>query len=74
MGAGHDAAAAELARRLGARGVDAEVADVLDLLPLRLGAALRGGYGWMMRSAPWAYELIYRAFFVPRGGPGACLP
>ncbi|WP_433417970.1 MGDG synthase family glycosyltransferase [Microtetraspora malaysiensis] len=74
MGAGHDAAAAELARRLCARGVDAEVADVLDLLPLRLGAALRGGYGWMMRSAPWAYELIYRAFFVPRGGPGGVSP
>ncbi|MFF4771974.1 hypothetical protein ACFY05_03875 [Microtetraspora fusca] len=74
MGAGHDAAAAELARRLVARGVDAEVADVLDLLPLRLGPALRGGYGWMMRSAPWAYELIYRAFFVPRGGPGGVSP
>ncbi|MEV0974543.1 MGDG synthase family glycosyltransferase [Microtetraspora glauca] len=71
MGAGHDAAATELARRLAARGVDAEVTDVLELLPLRLGAALRGWYGWMMRSAPWSYALIYRIFFVSRGSPSA---
>ncbi|GLX01407.1 glycosyltransferase [Microtetraspora sp. NBRC 16547] len=69
MGAGHDAAAAELARRLAAAGVDAEVTDVLDLLPFRLGAALRGWYGWMMRSAPWSYALIYRAFFASGSVP-----
>ncbi|WP_067184993.1 MGDG synthase family glycosyltransferase [Microtetraspora niveoalba] len=74
MGAGHDAAAAELARRLGARGVTAEVTDVLDLLPLRLGAALRGWYGWMVGSAPWSYELIYRGFFTPRGGTARLSP
>ncbi|MEU6738336.1 MGDG synthase family glycosyltransferase [Streptosporangium sandarakinum] len=69
MGAGHDAVAAELARRLSAGGVDAEVADVLELLPLRLGAGLRRWYGWMMRSAPWLYALIYRVFFTPGRTP-----
>jgi UDP-N-acetylglucosamine:LPS N-acetylglucosamine transferase len=64
MGAGHDGVAVELARRLGVAGVEAEVADVLALLPLRLGAALRRWYGWMMRTAPWMYALIYRIFFT----------
>ncbi|MEV0407429.1 hypothetical protein [Actinoallomurus sp. NPDC050550] len=64
MGAGHDAVAVELARRLTAAGHEAEVVDVLELLPLRLGHALRRWYGWMMRRAPWVYALIYRAFFV----------
>jgi UDP-N-acetylglucosamine:LPS N-acetylglucosamine transferase len=71
MGAGHDGAAAELARRLIAAGAVAEVCDLLVLLPLGLGDALRGWYAWMMRSAPWLYELIYRTFFAlaPRSGP-----
>jgi UDP-N-acetylglucosamine:LPS N-acetylglucosamine transferase len=64
MGAGHDGVAAELARRLVAEGVDAEVVDVLDLLPMRLGPALRRWYGWMMRTAPWLYAVIYRIFFI----------
>lgn len=65
MGAGHDGVAVELARRLAAAGVEAEVVDVLALLPLRLGAALRRWYGWTMRTAPWLYALIYRVFFTP---------
>ncbi|WP_344958414.1 MGDG synthase family glycosyltransferase [Actinomadura miaoliensis] len=65
MGAGHDGVAAELARRLTAAGGAAEVVDLLDLLPLGLGGGLRRWYGWMMRSAPWVYALIYRVFFVP---------
>ncbi|WP_036320252.1 MGDG synthase family glycosyltransferase [Microbispora sp. ATCC PTA-5024] len=64
MGAGHDRVAAELASRLAARGAGARVLDVLDLLPLRLGAALRGGYRWAVGSAPWLYALTYRVFFV----------
>ncbi|MEV4744744.1 hypothetical protein AB0K21_00065 [Streptosporangium sp. NPDC049248] len=69
MGAGHDAVAVELARRLAAEGVEAEIVDVLRLLPFRLGVALRGWYGWMMRSAPWLYALIYRVFFVSDRAP-----
>ncbi|WP_345430836.1 MGDG synthase family glycosyltransferase [Actinoallomurus vinaceus] len=74
MGAGHDAVAVELARRLTAAGHEAEVVDVLELLPLRLGRALRRWYGWMMRRAPWSYALLYRAFFVPRHPAWAASP
>jgi UDP-N-acetylglucosamine:LPS N-acetylglucosamine transferase len=68
MGGGHDAIAGELARRLAEAGVDAEVVDVLALLPLRLGPALRRWYGWMVRRAPWMYALIYRVFFTSAPG------
>ncbi|QKW34265.1 hypothetical protein HUT06_09680 [Actinomadura sp. NAK00032] len=71
MGAGHDAVAAELARRMAGQGVEASVLDVLDLVPLRLGQGLRHMYEGMVRSAPWLYEGIYRAFFVSRRPPPA---
>jgi UDP-N-acetylglucosamine:LPS N-acetylglucosamine transferase len=64
MGAGHDRVAAELARRLAADGVRGDVADVLDLLPFRLGGALRRWYAWTMRHTPWVYAAIYRVFFT----------
>jgi UDP-N-acetylglucosamine:LPS N-acetylglucosamine transferase len=68
MGAGHDAVAVELARRVVAAGHEAQVVDVLELLPLGLGNALRRWYGWTMRRAPWSYALIYRVFFVRSRG------
>jgi UDP-N-acetylglucosamine:LPS N-acetylglucosamine transferase len=71
MGAGHDGVAAELARRLIAAGNEAEVVDVLELLPLRLGRALRWWYGWMMCAAPWLYAVIYRVFFASDLAPSA---
>ena len=71
MGAGHDAVAAELARRMARGDVEANVLDVLDLVPLKLGRGLRRIYGGMIRSAPWLYEGIYRAFFVSRRPPPA---
>ncbi|MFB4310608.1 hypothetical protein [Actinomadura sp. GTD37] len=71
MGAGHDAVAAELARRMAVRDVEASVLDVLDLVPLRLGDGLRRMYEGMVRSAPWLYEGIYRSFFVSRRPPPA---
>lgn len=71
MGAGHNGVALELARRLRAEGTDAEVIDILELLPLRLGSLLRRSYAAMLRTAPWLYELIYQIFFVPRRGPSA---
>lgn len=71
MGAGHDAVAEELARRMAPRDVEASVLDVLDLVPLRLGRGLRRMYEQMVRSAPWLYEGIYRAFFVSRRPPPA---
>jgi len=69
MGAGHDGVATELGRRLAAEGVEAEVVDILRLLPLGLGSSLRRGYGWMIRSAPWLYAAIYKIFFVSERAP-----
>ncbi|GIH61748.1 MGDG synthase family glycosyltransferase [Microbispora siamensis] len=69
MGAGHDAVAAELARRLAAAGARVEVVDVLALLPLRLGVLLRWWYRGVMLRAPWLYALVYRVFFVSRRAP-----
>lgn len=67
MGAGHEAVAAELSRRLTARGHRVETIDVLSLLPLGLGPGLRRFYAVVIRRAPWVYGVIYRLFFVPRG-------
>ncbi|WP_424533498.1 MGDG synthase family glycosyltransferase [Sphaerisporangium viridialbum] len=69
MGAGHDRVAAELARRLVADGAEAEIIDVLQLLPLRLGPMLRSGYQWVIRHAPWLYEATYQLFFVAKRAP-----
>ncbi|MEU1628155.1 glycosyltransferase [Streptomyces sp. NPDC020096] len=71
MGAGHDTVAAELARRLSRRGHLTETIDVLDLLPVRLGTALRGFYAATIRHAPFVYDAIYQAYFVaPPAGRG----
>ncbi|HEY9473162.1 MAG TPA: hypothetical protein VIS06_04835, partial [Mycobacteriales bacterium] len=64
MGAGHDGVARELAGRLGVTGHHAEIVDLLDLLPLRLGAILSAFYSGMVRYTPWLYELVYRVFFI----------
>jgi UDP-N-acetylglucosamine:LPS N-acetylglucosamine transferase len=66
MGAGHDQVAVELAARLQQRGSEARVVDLLEVLPGPVGRGLRSGYAGMLRVAPWLYEGIYRAFFVPR--------
>ncbi|QKG21754.1 diacylglycerol glucosyltransferase [Actinomadura verrucosospora] len=73
MGAGHDAVAGELERRVAPHGVEVTVVDVLDLVPLRLGRALRRAYAGAIRSAPWLYAAVYRAFFVS-GRPGPLRP
>lgn len=67
MGSGHTQAAAELTRRLGDR-MPTRVVDLLEILPLHTGDALRGGYAAMLTRAPWLYEAIFRAFFVPHRG------
>ncbi|AQW47202.1 monogalactosyldiacylglycerol synthase [Streptomyces hygroscopicus] len=69
MGAGHDAVAAELVRRLEDLGQRAGRVDVLELLPHRIGAGLRSFYRTTIRRAPMVYEGIYRAFFRPGKGP-----
>lgn len=54
-GAGHDAAARELATRLRGRGCDVEVLDVVDLLPWRLGPVLRSAYYAQLRRLPGSW-------------------
>ena len=63
MGAGHDGAARELARRLTGAGHHAEVRDFLDAGPLRMGTAMRSGYQFELRHAPSAYNATYRFWY-----------
>lgn len=65
MGAGHDGVARELAARVGELGHDAEVADVWDLQPPGSGRLVTAFYRFMIRRAPWLYELIYRIWLRP---------
>jgi UDP-N-acetylglucosamine:LPS N-acetylglucosamine transferase len=72
VGAGHDGAAAELARRLTADGFAVDRFDLLDLLPARLGRAVQGGYHRILVRAPWAYQRIYSSTErAGGGGPAA---
>ncbi|MCS0634922.1 galactosyldiacylglycerol synthase [Streptomyces sp. LP05-1] len=68
MGAGHDAVAGELARRLRATGHQVLVRDVLTLLPPGAGPAVRSFYRFSVRHAPAVYEAIYALFLEPAGG------
>jgi processive 1,2-diacylglycerol beta-glucosyltransferase len=60
-GAGHDAAAAEIAQRLTGAGADVTTHDVVTLLPLSLGRLLRSAYYAQLRRAPatWGTTLSY---------------
>ncbi|MEU6084511.1 galactosyldiacylglycerol synthase [Streptomyces sp. NPDC047108] len=69
MGAGHDAVARELARRLRDLGHDVLVQDVLALLPPGTGPALRSFYRASVRHAPRVYAGIYATFLAPGPGP-----
>jgi processive 1,2-diacylglycerol beta-glucosyltransferase len=60
MGAGHDGAARELARRLEGRRLHTDTVDFLALLPLRLGGLARWFYRVQLQHAAWTYELAYR--------------
>lgn len=70
MGAGHDAVAGELVRRLERAGYGADRVDVLELLPAGVGPGLRAFYRTAVRHAPVLYAGIYRAFFRPGHGGG----
>jgi UDP-N-acetylglucosamine:LPS N-acetylglucosamine transferase len=71
IGAGHDGAATELARRLTAGGLTVDRFDLLDLLPARIGRLVRDGYHRMLVQAPWAYQRVYRS--TERSGGGGPL-
>lgn len=70
MGAGHDRVARELAARLSGCRVACEVVDVLDLLPLRAGHALRSLYAWTVRRAPSLYAATYQVFLTSPAASG----
>ncbi|MCZ4103230.1 UDP-N-acetylglucosamine--N-acetylglucosamine transferase [Streptomyces sp. H39-C1] len=69
VGAGHDGAADQLARRLRSDGFHVDRHDFLDLLPARLGKLLSGGYHRLLTWAPDGYQLIY-AITERTGRPG----
>ncbi|MEU9239522.1 UDP-N-acetylglucosamine--N-acetylglucosamine transferase [Streptomyces sp. NPDC048385] len=71
IGAGHDGAARELERRLTAAGVTVDRYDLLDLLPARIGRAVRDGYHRMLVRAPWVYQHVYTS--TERAGGGGPL-
>ena len=59
VGAGHDGAAAELARRLHDAGHTVDRHDFLDLLPARIGKAICAGYHQLLTLVPSGYQRIY---------------
>lgn len=61
VGAGHDAAADELARRLRGAGLGVDRLDFLDQMPGPLGRLLCDSYHNMLLTAPWTYRALYGA-------------
>ncbi|ATW47098.1 MGDG synthase family glycosyltransferase [Streptomyces peucetius] len=65
MGAGHDAVAGELARRLAAEGHEVLVRDALALLPAGVGRLLRSSYRFSVRHVPLLYAGVHALFLAP---------
>src|SRR5438270_7523307 len=63
MGAGHEGAARELARRVEARGGETVVVDFLDAFPAALARAWRSFYLFQLRTMPESYESTYQLFY-----------
>jgi len=63
MGAGHEGAARELARRVEARGGEAVIVDFLDAFPAPLARAWRSFYLFQLRAMPESYEKTYQLFY-----------
>ncbi|WP_319462838.1 MGDG synthase family glycosyltransferase [Micromonospora sp. RTP1Z1] len=59
VGAGHDTAAAELARRLRGRGFVVDRLNLLEVLPRPVHWAFREAYRGILRWMPWGYEVIF---------------
>jgi processive 1,2-diacylglycerol beta-glucosyltransferase len=59
-GAGHDAAARELARHLRDVGCSVNVHDIAELLPSRLGQMLRSAYYTQLRVRPGSWDTTLR--------------
>ena len=63
MGAGHQGAATEMARRLAARGRRPVVVDFLDAFPRPLAVAWERFYRYQLRCMPESYESSYQLFY-----------
>ena len=70
FGAGHDAAAREIADRFEARGHTVRTWDVVDLFPLGLGRLLRATYVQQLRRAPGSWGAVLRGLERPGGLSG----
>jgi processive 1,2-diacylglycerol beta-glucosyltransferase len=69
VGAGHDAAAGELARRLRQRGFQVDIHDFLGLLPGGTGGAASRAYAQALRWTPWWYGALFGiGCRLPRAG------
>ncbi|MGC3863507.1 MGDG synthase family glycosyltransferase [Micromonospora chersina] len=60
IGAGHDAAAAELARRLRGRGLLVDRLNLLEVLPVAARWVVRDAYRGILRWLPWGYDVLFR--------------
>jgi UDP-N-acetylglucosamine:LPS N-acetylglucosamine transferase len=67
VGAGHDAAANEIARRLAGAGLQVDRYDFLDQLPGPAGRMMCDSYHNMLLAAPWSYQMLYGALDRSRG-------
>ncbi len=67
VGAGHEGAAHELARRLRARGVEVEVRDFLDAVPGVARRVLRDGYLPIVQHVPWLFDRLVAGLDDGRG-------
>lgn len=65
MGAGHDGAAYEIARRIAAAGHEARVVDLFDAAPRAAVWLWREVYRFQLRFAPQWYERTYRLYYRP---------
>jgi UDP-N-acetylglucosamine:LPS N-acetylglucosamine transferase len=70
MGAGHDGAAAELARQASELGFEVERIDFLDLLPRGIGRLLRAAYRAQLTIMPATWGWILTSVSRPRAHDG----
>jgi UDP-N-acetylglucosamine:LPS N-acetylglucosamine transferase len=59
VGQGHEGAARELSRRLRQRGIEVEVRDFLDALPLVARRVLQDGYQPVVQHTPWFFDWLF---------------
>ncbi len=59
VGQGHEGAARELSRRLHQRGIEAEVRNFLDALPLVARRVLQDGYQPVVQHVPWFFDWLF---------------